>query len=186
MGKFYLGLTLALVLVVCGLYYLYRTTGYSFGLANSIFVKGTINISNQEVFNGGAIPKKYTCDGDNISPQLLLDRVQGDAKSLVLIIDDPTARPATFTHYIVFNIDPSTTTIDEGKIPDSATIATNDYGKTEYSGPCPISGTHKYYFRIFALDSTLSITESAKRGDIDRAMQGHVIGKGDFFGEYSK
>lgn len=146
--------------------------------------KPKINISSQEFLNGGVIPTKFTCAGDNINPSLAFDRVPGDAKSLVLIIDDSDAKDPAFNHWIVFNIDPSTTNIEEGKIPN-ALLGTNDFGELKYMGPCPV-GLHNYYFRVFALDTVLSLEEGAKRSEIDSAMKGHILGKGELTGTYSR
>ncbi len=146
--------------------------------------KPKINISSQEFLNGGVIPTRFTCAGDNINPPLTFDRVPGDAKSLVLIIDDPDAREPAFNHWIVFNIDPSTTNIEEGNIPN-ALLGTNDFGELKYMGPCP-TGKHTYYFRVFALDSVLALEEGAKRTEIETSMKDHILGKGELTGTYSR
>lgn len=185
MGKFFLGLTLILLIIAGGAYYFYGRSGSSYGLNKNVLVKGRINISSQEFLNGAVIPIKYTCDWQNISPTLSIDRVPGDAKSLVLIMDDPGAKPV-FTHWMVFNIDPGTSDILEATIPPGATVGTNDFGEPKYAGPCPPTGVHKYYFRIYALDNVLTLDETAGRADLDKAMNGHIIAKGEFYGEYEK
>jgi Raf kinase inhibitor-like YbhB/YbcL family protein len=185
MGKFFLGLALILLVIAGAAYYFYNKSGSTFGLDQNLVVKGTINISSQEFLNGAIIPIKYTCDWQNINPSFSIDRVPGDAKSLVLIVDDPDAKP-TFTHWLVFNIDPMVTNIAEDSIPSGATVGTNDFGKSEYGGPCPPTGAHKYYFRIYALDTILTLDETARRADLDKAIGGHIIAKGEFYGEYEK
>lgn len=177
MGKFLFGLLLLLALAG-GIFYKYFYNG-------SIFSKGTIDFSVQEFSEGGLIPKKFTCDDKDISPSFLIERVPGDAKSLTIIMDDPTA-PSTFTHYILTDVDPQIGSIDQGVVPSSGNVLTNDYGKQEYDGPCPTLGTHKYVFRVYALDTTLNLPDSSKREDVDKAMQGHIIAKGEFSGEYTK
>ncbi len=110
----------------------------------------------------------------------------GDAKSLVLIIDDLDAK-LTFTHWLVTDINPTTTNIEEGTILPGATIGTNDFGKSEYGGPCPPAGSeHKYFFRIFALDKTLDLPESSTRLDVDKAVSRHILGKGEMTATYSR
>jgi Raf kinase inhibitor-like YbhB/YbcL family protein len=185
-GKFFLGLFVILLLLTGGVYYVGRTTGNDFGLGGIILKKGTINFSTQAFGNGNPIPLDYTCDGKDVSPVLLIDRVPGDAKSLAIIVDDPSATPATFTHFMMFNIDPGVESIGTGEVPEGAIVANNDYGKNEYNGPCPPVGVHKYYFRIYALDTALYLDENAKRSNLDKAMKGHIIARGEFYGEYAK
>lgn len=178
MGKFWFGILLFLALGG-GIFYKYFYNG-------TIFSKGTIAFSVQEFSNGELIPKKFTCDGTDISPSFLIERVPGDAKSLVIIVDDPDAPPTTFTHFLMLNIDPQIGSIDQGVTPAGATVATNDYGKQEYNGPCPSIGTHKYFFRVFALDKVLDLGEQSKRIDVDSAIRGHVIAKGEYTGTFIK
>lgn len=175
MGKIF-SLLLIFVAIGAAIYY--------FGLGK-MFNKGTIDIASQAFLKGGQIPFKYTCDDENVNPPFTIDRVPGDAKSLVLIIDDPDAGKVPFTHWIVFNMDPNLTNVEEGKIPD-ALEGTNDFGELKYQGPCPPSGTHKYYFRIFALDTVLNLEEGAKRAQVDSAMVGHIIAKGETVGMYNR
>lgn len=179
MVKVLIGLILVISLVVGAFYYF---NGQSFSLNNTVPIKSKIAISSQEFLNGQTIPNSFTCNGDNINPPLSFDRVPGDAKSLVLIVDDPTTTPV-FNHWLVFNIDPNTTNIEAGKIP-LALEGTNDFGELKYMGPCP-TGIHKYYFRVYALDTMLSLSEGAKRSDIDAAMKDHILAEGEFFGVYS-
>ncbi|HTK03814.1 MAG TPA: YbhB/YbcL family Raf kinase inhibitor-like protein [Alphaproteobacteria bacterium] len=143
---------------------------------SSLFPGPKVAISSQEFTNGGAIPLRFTCNGDNINPPLIFDRVPGDAKSLVLIVEDDKA----FTHWSVFNIDPTITNIEEGKIPE-ALEGTNDFGELKYMGPCSTE-KHKYYFKVYALDTLLSLDEGAKKSEIETAMQKHIIAKGELYG----
>lgn len=186
MGKFFLGFIIVALLLGAGVYYVYTTTGSKFGLSQIVLTKGTIDFSTQAFANGNPIPAEFTCDGKNINPVLLIDRAPEDAKSLAIIIDDPGATPQTFTHFLMFNINPRVASIDAGEVPEGAVIATNDYGKMEYDGPCPPIGVHKYYFRVYALDIMLTLDETAKRSDLDKAVKGHIIARGEFHGEYAK
>jgi Raf kinase inhibitor-like YbhB/YbcL family protein len=137
-------------------------------------------------FQGGAnIPSKFTCEGTDISPPLQIADVPPGAKSLALIVDDPDAPSGLFTHWTVWNISPQTGTIGEGAAPKGV-HGTNDFGRSGYGGPCPPSGTHRYYFKIFALDRELDLPIGAKRGQLDAAMKGHMVGQGELMGRYSK
>ncbi len=180
MGKFLLLLLLIISAIVGGVYYFY---GNNFSSNKNAPVKSTIDISSQEFTKGGTIPIRFTCNGDNVNPPLIFDRVPGDARSLVLVVDDPDAGAAPFNHWLVFNMSPATTNIEEGKIP-AGLEGTNDFGELKYMGPCP-TGSHKYYFRVYAMDKILELEEGVKRADLDSAMSGHIIAKGEFFGVYS-
>ncbi len=146
----------------------------------------TLKISSSAFKNGEVIPKKYTCDGENASPQVSIAGVPKEAKSLVLIVDDPDAPGGTFTHWVVFNIDPKVSEIKEGNIPAGATQGINDFGKLEYGGPCPPTGTHNYFFKVFTLDTTLNFGESPKKSDVETAMSGHILASGQLIGKYSR
>lgn len=146
----------------------------------------TLKISSSAFRNGEAIPKKYTCDGENVSPALSIREVPKGAKSLVLIVDDPDAPSGTFTHWILFNIDPKTSEIREGNVPAGATQGINDFGKLEYGGPCPPTGTHNYFFKVFALDTVLTFSESPKKSELEAAMSGHILASGELVGKYSR
>jgi hypothetical protein len=104
---------------------------------------------------------------------------------LVLIVDDPDAPSGLFTHWLVWNIDPKTTSIAEHIVPKGAVEGTNDFGESGYGGPQPPSGTHRYYFKIFALDRTLDLSAGAKRREVDKAMKGHVMAQAELMGRFS-
>ncbi len=187
MGKFILGFFLILLTATGIGYYIYRTTGYTFGLDRTIFSRGTINITTQEFANGGKIPPDFTCDGRDTSPTFLLEHIPGDAKSLVIVMEDMNSNPKGFTHWLAFNISPDSGSIEGSKVLGNATLGTNDFGNIEYDGPCPPAGeTHKYYFRLYALDTTLNLPESVKRPALDAAINGHIIAKGEISGTYTK
>ena len=144
-----------------------------------------MKITSSAFQQGGNIPSKFSCDGANTSPPLEIGDVPSGAKSLVLIVDDPDAPSGLFTHWAVWNISPQTSTIAEGSTPKGVQ-GTNDFGKSGYGGPCPPSGTHRYYFKIFALDRELDLPFGAKRGQIDAAMKGHVVAQGQLMGRYAR
>jgi Raf kinase inhibitor-like YbhB/YbcL family protein len=134
---------------------------------------------------GGNIPSKFTCDGGDTSPPLQIAEVPSGAKSLALVADDPDAPSGLFTHWMVWNISTQTNAIAEGSTPNGVR-GTNDFGKSGYGAPCPPSGTHRYYFKIFALDRELDLPAGAKRSQLDAAMKGHVVAQGELIGRYSK
>ena len=144
-----------------------------------------MKITSSAFQEGANIPSKFTCDGADTSPPLQIADVPSGAKRLALIVDDPDAPSGLFTHWMVWNISPQTGTVGEGSTPKGID-GTNDFGKSGYGGPCPPSGTHRYYFKIFALDRELDLPSGAKRGQLDGAMKGHVIGQGELMGRYSR
>jgi hypothetical protein len=144
-----------------------------------------MKITSSAFQQGGNIPSKFTCDGANTSPPLQISDVPSEAKGLVLIVDDPDAPSGLFTHWTAWNISPQTSTVAEGSTPKGV-HGTNDFGKSGYGGPCPPSGTHRYYFKIFALDRELDLPAGAKRGQLDAAMKGHVVAQGELMGRYAR
>jgi len=145
-----------------------------------------MKINSPAFQEGGTIPEKFSKNGENVNPELRIEDAPADAKSLALIVEDPDAPVGLFTHWLVWNIDPKTTEIAENSVPKGAVQGTNDYPNLGYGGPQPPSGTHRYYFKIFALDRTLDLKSGAKRREVDAAMRGRVIGQGELMGRYSK
>src|SRR5438093_10775190 len=146
---------------------------------------GTMKITSSAFQEGGMIPDKYAKQGQNVNPPLRIEGAPAEAKSLALIVDDPDAPVGLFTHWLVWNIDSKTTEIAENSVPKGAVQGTNDYPNLGYGGPQPPSGTHRYYFKIFALDQTLDLKSGAKRQELDKAMSSHVIAQGELMGRYS-
>lgn len=132
-----------------------------------------------------AIPSRYTCDGDDINPPLQFD-VPSSAKSLALIVDDPDAPRGTWVHWVVWNIDPNTSEIKEDSVPKSSRQGINDFGNMSYGGPCPPSGTHRYFFKLYALDVSLNIPSRSAKADLEKAMQGHIIERAEMIGLYRR
>jgi Raf kinase inhibitor-like YbhB/YbcL family protein len=147
--------------------------------------KKSMKIASSAFAEGAEIPVKYSRGGEDINPPLHIEGTPGNAKSLVLIMDDPDAPVGLFTHWLVWNIDPSTTQIAEKSVPKGAVEGTNDYPTAGYGGPQPPSGTHRYYFKIFALDTMLDLPAGAKRKELDKALNGHVIAEGQYMGRFT-
>jgi len=135
--------------------------------------------------NEGVIPDKYGCKGSDVNPPLKIEEIPEDAKTLVLIVDDPDAPSGDWVHWVVFNIPISGSKLEikEDSIPGEEGM--NDFKKTNYGGPCPPSGTHRYYFKAYALDSSLGLDFATKK-DIEREMNGHVLAKAELMGKYSR
>ena len=131
------------------------------------------------------IPEKYTCQGEDINPPLKVEGVPPDTKSLLLVVDDPDAPFGTWVHWIVVNIVPANAiTIEENTIPGDEIL--NDFGKVGYGGPCPPSGTHRYFFKLYALDTSISLLPGATKEQILKEMQGHILAQGELMGTFSK
>lgn len=140
--------------------------------------------------NGANIPAAYTCEGANHSPALAWSDAPPGTRSFVLIVDDPDAPSGTFTHWVLFDVPASTTLLSESAAAGAAgKQGRNDFGKSGYGGPCPPRGhgAHRYYFRLFATDvPSLSLKDGAARGDVERAMKGHVVGQAEWMGRYER
>lgn len=146
----------------------------------------SLSLTSSLLGNGQPIPKNFTCDGDNISPPLTISNVPEGTKSLALTLDDLDAPAGTFTHWLVWNIPPTTTEIAQGKIPSGTFEGINDTGKPGYFGPCPPSVTHRYVFTLYALDGTFSLPPQSKKGDLLTALSGHVLAQTQLTGVYSR
>lgn len=145
-----------------------------------------IKISSPAFPDNGDIPEEYTCDGVNISPPLLIKDIPDGTESLVLVMDDPDAPNKTWTHWIVFDISSDIKEIKENSIPLNASLGLNDFGRIDYGGPCPPSGMHRYFFRIYALDIVLGLQPGITRDVLEGEMEGHVIGEGELMGQYER
>ena len=133
--------------------------------------------------HNGHIPPKYTCEGENINPSLEVNNVPEGTKSLALIMEDPDAPNGTFDHWIVWNISPNEA-IAEQSIPGIS--GTNSFGKTGYGGPCPPSGSHRYFFKMFALDTELDLQAGSDKNALFEAMEEHILAQGELMGHYQK
>ena len=146
---------------------------------------GIFSVSSSAFGEKEPIPKKYTCDGENISPDLKIENAPEGTKSFVLIMDDPDTLVGLFTHWISWNIPAHKLEIKENEDPGVG-HGKNDFGRYDYGGPCPPSGTHRYFFKVFALDTELYILENSTRKELEREMTGHILDESSLVGTYSR
>jgi Raf kinase inhibitor-like YbhB/YbcL family protein len=150
----------------------------------TIAAKATLTISSPEFNHEGNIPEKYTCEGENINPPLTIKGLPEETVSLALIMEDPDAPGGIFDHWAVWNIRPAEM-IEEDSMPGMT--AKNSKGDNRYTGPCPPSGTHRYFFKIYALDTLLDLDENeADKKIIEHALQNHILAYGELMGLYKK
>jgi len=154
-------------------------------LTQEVKQMGELKLTSPVFENNGKIPGKYTCQGDDINPRLDISGVPSDAKSLVLIMDDPDAPAGVWDHWILFNM-PVVSKIEENSVPSGAVQGKNSWGKNEYGGPCPPSGEHRYVFKLYALDITLDLDFSADKKDVEKAIEEHILAQTKLVGLYSK
>ena len=146
----------------------------------------SMKITSPAFQNGGLLPAKFTCDGEGVNPPLIIEGAPPEAQSLVLIADDPDAPAGTWIHWTVWNINSATGEIGENSVPEGAAEGTTSFGKTGYGAPCPPSGTHRYFFKIFALDTKLELSSRATAKDLTKAMEGHILDQAEIMGRYSR
>jgi len=149
-------------------------------------IKISMKIESPNFINTQVIPAKYTCQGLNISPELNISDVPDDAKSLALIMEDPDAPSGVWTHWLVWNIDPSTKIISEDSIPNSAIQGNNTRSESKYTGPCPPNGAHRYFFKLFALKNKLNLPEGSTKAELLSAMTDQIIEEAQLMGTFRK
>jgi Raf kinase inhibitor-like YbhB/YbcL family protein len=142
-----------------------------------------LKITSDAFEHGEKIPSRYTCDGANVNPSLKIFGVPENTKSLAVIVDDPDAPSGTWVHWVVWDI-PVSEMIIEHSVPGSEGI--NDFGKKHYGGSCPPSGTHRYFFKVYALDTELDLDTSSTKSDLEKAMISHVLAMGELMGVYKR
>lgn len=137
---------------------------------------------------GQVIPVQYTCQGHGISPKLTWTDVPAKTKTFVLIVDDPDAPLGIWDHWILFNIPADVDALEEGvkKLPTKTQEGRNSWGKTGYGAPCPPTGTHRYFFKLYAVDTRLNLTDDAEKTHVERAMQDHVLQQATLMGKYQR
>lgn len=140
---------------------------------------------------GATIPEKYTCDGEDISPQLSWIDVPEGVKSFALISDDPDAPMGTWVHWVIYNIPAETRELPEGikpdqQLPNSSLQGMTDFHRIGYGGPCPPGGKHRYYFKLYALNTKLGLSSGASKKEVEKAMQGHILAQAQLMGTYQR
>ena len=142
-----------------------------------------LQVTSPAFGNHEPIPERYTSDGENINPPIEISGIPDGTKSLAIIVDDPDAPRKTWVHWVVWNI-PVVTKIYESNVPGVQGM--NDMMQHNYGGPAPPSGTHRYFFKVYALDSRLDIPQNSRKEDLEKAMEGHVLATGQLVGTYSR
>ncbi|MEK7582186.1 MAG: YbhB/YbcL family Raf kinase inhibitor-like protein [Patescibacteria group bacterium] len=145
-----------------------------------------MKLSGTAFEEGDNIPSKYTCDGENINPPLAISSVPKGAKSLTLIMNDPDSPSGTWLHWSIWNIAPDTQKIDEHSVPSGATEGKTSFGNIGYGGPCPGSGEHRYFFKIYALDTTFDLPITTDEEKLLRVMGGHILEQTELMGKYER
>jgi Raf kinase inhibitor-like YbhB/YbcL family protein len=154
-----------------------------------------LTLTSPSFVHGAAIPTEYTCEGPDRSPPLAWSGVPPDTRSLVLIVDDPDAPDPkapkmTWVHWVLYNLPPGTTSLDEGLAPRALPPGTlqgvTDFKRTGWGGPCPPIGRHRYFFKLYALDQPLPALKTGSKAEVERAMAGHVIAQAELMGTYEK
>jgi len=181
-GRLYLNLGALLF----GALILFPASGQATGAAMSFQISTT-------AFSGGQmIPKRFTCDGSDLSPQLTWKDAPAGAKSFALIMDDPDAPAGTWVHWVVYNLPSDAKELPEGvakqeQLPDGALQGRNDFRKIGYGGPCPPPGKpHRYFFKLYALDAMLELRAGASKADVERSMKGHVLAEAELIGRFGR
>ena len=153
----------------------------------------SLELKSDAFVNGQSIPAKYSCTGKNVSPALTWNDPPAGTQSFALIVDDPDAPVGTWVHWVLFNIPADERSLPEdlpvtGKNvdPNAIYFGKNSSGNTRYDGPCPPSGTHRYYFKLYALDSLVDLLPGATKEELLKAMQGHILAQGELMGTFSK
>jgi Raf kinase inhibitor-like YbhB/YbcL family protein len=160
-----------------------RNASTSEKLTNTSMLK----ITSSAFTHGQPIPKKYTCDGEDAHPPLSISEIPSGTKSFALIVDDPDAPGGTWTHWVVWNIDPGIISIDENVLPHGAEIGINDFEQLEYGGPCPPRGTpHRYFFKLYALDTMLGLSRGSSKELLEAAIEGHILDHAELIGTYAR
>ena len=178
-NKYFLFYTLILILIIsCTQQNIEQTGTQQTGEA-------AMKLTSSAFTHNGNIPSEFTCDGSNINPPLSITDVPANAKSLALIVDDPDAPVGVWDHWIVFNINPSLNEIKQNTQPQGSP-GKNSGGRNSYQGPCPPSGTHRYFFKLYALDATLNIPEGSTKKQVESAMQNHILAKSELIGLYKR
>ncbi len=150
-----------------------------------------LKITSTAFEEGGMIPRRYTCDGADLSPPLSWSGAPAETQSFALISDDPDAPMGTWVHWVIYNLPASASELHEAVPPEKdlkngARQGRNDFRKIGYGGPCPPGGTHRYYFKLYALDTVLGFPAGATKAELLKAMEGHILAQGQVMGRYKR
>jgi Raf kinase inhibitor-like YbhB/YbcL family protein len=150
-----------------------------------------IKVTSSAFQEGGMIPSKYTCDGEDVSPPLEWDGIPDEAQSIALISDDPDAPMGTWVHWVLYNLPADARGLEEGipaneVLTNGAKQGTTDFGRVGYGGPCPPGGTHRYFFKVYALDAQVEPAPAATKEQLLKAMDGHILAEGQLMGKYKR
>ncbi len=151
--------------------------------------KSKMEIKSPSFGMNGFIPEEFSCKGNDANPPLVIENVPGEAKSLALIMDDPDAPAGTWVHWVMWDIPAGRTgkiNIETGSVPHGAIQGVNSWGKRSYGGPCPPSGTHRYYFKLYALDTQLPLDPGSGKQELENAMKGHMLAHSELIGLFKK
>lgn len=155
-------------------------------MIEKVHININMKITSSAFENNGKIPPKFTCQGLDISPDLQIENVPAGTASLAIIMDDPDAPNGTWNHWLVWNIDPQTKLIPENVANDFAIMGNNSWPKQSYGGPCPPSGNHRYFFKLFALKTILDLPAGSSKEALLKAMEGKIIEEAQLMGTYKK
>ncbi|OGI21507.1 MAG: hypothetical protein A2808_00500 [Candidatus Moranbacteria bacterium RIFCSPHIGHO2_01_FULL_55_24] len=145
-----------------------------------------MNLTSPAFKHNGPIPAHYTCDGKNANPPLAWSGAPKETESFALIMDDPDAPRGTWVHWVLWNIDPSITSIAEHSVPTGAVQGMTSFGRSAYGGPCPPDREHRYFFKLYALDTLVSLPSSATKEKVERMMEGHILAQTELIGLYDR
>ena len=154
--------------------------------------KMSFNLTSSSFSPGGDIPAKFTCKGEDLSPQLSWTNPPSGTQGFALVVDDPDAPAGTWTHWVLYNLPASATSLAEGtskveQLPDGTLQGQNDFHKVGYGGPCPPPGKpHRYFFKLYALDRKLNLNPGASKRDLEQAMHGRVLGQAELMGKFKR
>jgi Raf kinase inhibitor-like YbhB/YbcL family protein len=159
---------------------------FSYAMGQSVTKVEGLKLSSPAFENGGRIPKKHTCDGENVNPSLKIENVPSNTKSLALVFDDIDAPRGSYVHWILWNLAPDVEEIKANSVPEGVVQGLNDFKKRNYGGPCPPGRAHKYVFRIYALDTIFNLNPNSTKKDLEKPMEGHIISRAQLTGLYKR
>lgn len=178
-------LIILVVLVVVGVL-VYKNYQSTPNPSSKIMRSNTLKLTSSAFEHNGPIPEKYTCDGQDFSPPLAIAGVPSSAKSLALILHDPDAPAAGgWDHWIIYNLPPMIVKLGDGE-PSPGVLGVGSSGEANYQGPCPPSGTHRYFFKLYALDAELPLPPGASKSEMETMMRGHIVDEAELIGLYGR